>query len=82
MINVFSTIRIITILLIYPFFYNCNRSIDISKVEITFNNEEMFFKKIQNHSLEQSMNTMIMAKLKWRCLSQKDLKMGFLINSI
>ena len=45
MINVFFTIRIITILLIVSFFYNCNRSIDISKVEITFNNEEMFFKK-------------------------------------
>ena len=40
MINVFSTIRIIIILLIVSIFYNCNRSIDISKVEITFNNEE------------------------------------------
>ena len=69
MIKVFSTIRIIIIILIVSIFYNCNRSIDISKVEITFNNEEMFFKKIQNHLLEQLMNTMIMAKLKWRCLS-------------
>ena len=70
MINVFSTIRIITILLIVSFFYNCNRSIDISKVEITFNNEEMFFKNSKPFT-EQSMNTMIMEKLKWRCLSQK-----------
>ena len=45
MINVFSTIRIIIILLIVSIFYNCNRSIDISKVEITFNNEEMLFLK-------------------------------------
>ncbi len=45
MIKVSSTIRIITILLIISIFYNCNRSVDISKVEITFNNEEMFFKK-------------------------------------
>ena len=48
MIKVFSTTRIIVILLIVSIFYNCNRSIDISKVEITFNNEEMFFKKNSN----------------------------------
>ena len=47
MMKVFSPIKIITILLNVSIFYNCNRSIDISKVEITFNNEEIFFKKIQ-----------------------------------